>query len=85
MKILKFGLRFWITLGSVFSFLLGWAIFGHSLKPTQPVSNASNEPLPTLEPLPPMGSLSEAPRFQQQPQFFQPSFSSRPMFMTGGS
>ncbi len=82
MKIIKFGLRFWITLGSVFSFLVGWAIFGHSLKPIQPVNTAVAS-LPTLEPLPPMGFSAE-PR-SQQPRSFQPQFSSRPVFITGGS
>ena len=82
MKIIKFGLRFWITLGSVFSFLLGWAILGHSLKPAQPVARV--EAVPTLAPLPPMGSLTTT-NFQQQPQFFQPSIAARPMFVTGGS
>ncbi|MFN8398813.1 MAG: hypothetical protein U0X74_02265 [Anaerolineales bacterium] len=84
MKLLKFGLRFWITLGSVFSFLVGWVIFGHSLRPVQPVSQASLAPLPTLEPLPPMGSLQDSHN-RQFNQFTQPSFSSRPMFMTSGS
>ena len=84
MKLFKFGLRFWITLGSVFSFLIGWVIFGHSLKPTQPVSQANLTTLPTLEPFPPMGGLQDS-RNRQFPQISQPSFSSRPMFMTSGS
>jgi hypothetical protein len=85
MKIIKFGLRFWITLGSVFSFLFGWAIFSHSLKPAQPVSHIAS--LPTLAPLPPMNTLGSDPAlgFQQsqQPSFNQSFF--RPRFMTGGS
>lgn len=85
MKIIKFGLRFWITLGSVFSFLLGWAIFGHSLKPIQPVSKPEFAALPTLEPIPPQGSESDDSGFQQMPQLFRPAIASRPMFVTGGS
>lgn len=84
MKLLKFGLRFWITLGSVFSFLIGWMIFGHSLKPAQPFSQANLTTLPTLEPLPPLGGMQDS-RNRQFPQISQPSFSSRPMFMTSGS
>lgn len=85
MKIVKFGLRFWITLGSVFSFMFGWAIFGHSLKPAQPVSQTAS--LPTLEPLPPLDLTGSDPgiSFQHsQPSSFAQSFF-RPRFMTGGS
>ena len=86
MKIIKFGLRFWITLGSVVSFLFGWAIFGHSLKPAQLVSRTSAETLPPLEPIPPVLSFTDGPRFEQpQTRAFQPRVESRPMFVTSGS
>ncbi len=84
MKLLKFGMRFWITLGSVFSFLFGWAVFSHSLKPAQPLKVEVAQ-APTLEPLPPMNGFNGNGFQSQQPSFFQPSFSPGPFFMTGGS
>ena len=33
MKILKTGMRLWITAISLFSFLIGWVFFAHSGKP----------------------------------------------------
>jgi hypothetical protein len=33
MKIIKKGMRLWITTASVFSFLAGWVFFAHSNKP----------------------------------------------------
>ncbi len=84
MKLLKLGMRFWITLGSVFSFLFGWAVFSHSLKPAQPVKVEAVQ-LPTLEPLPPMNG-SDSGGFQpQQPSFSRPFVNPGPFFMTGGS
>jgi hypothetical protein len=92
MKFLKLGLRLWITIASMFSFLVGWIMLGHSPKPTQPTSSANTAftPLPTLAPLPPLntndGGSSQNQQFffdsQSQPQ---PSFRSRPFFSTGGS
>jgi hypothetical protein len=89
MKILKFGLRLWITIASLFSFLVGWIMLSHSPKPSQAsaLTGALANPLPTLEPLPPLsgqdgGSVQNQQSFFNQPQ---PSFRSRPSFSTGGS
>jgi hypothetical protein len=91
MKLLKTGIRFWITITSVLSFLTGWVMLAHAPKPN-PASSASTNviaPLPTLEPLnAPAGSGSEENNFQNQPFFGeQPSVRSqfRPSFRTGGS
>ncbi len=35
MKLLKFGIRFWITITSVLSFLTGWIMLAHAPKPNQ--------------------------------------------------
>jgi hypothetical protein len=91
MKLLKVGLRFWITLASVFSFIGGWIMLVHAPKPDQ--STSLNQALasapPTLEPLPPMGSLpSGNDTLQNQSLFtFQPPLrsQSRSTFRTGGS
>jgi len=88
MKILKFGLRLWITIASIFSFLVGWILLSHSPKPVQPgtLPEGIVTPLPTLEPL----STDDGQSFQNQQQLFfnnqpQPAFRSRPFFSTGGS
>jgi len=93
MKLLKFGMRFWITLTSVFSFLVGWAMLAHAPKPVQAAAaqpSSSVAPLPTLAPLQPLNFSSNGGGVQQQ-QFsiVQPSapsfFSPRQVFNTGGS
>jgi hypothetical protein len=92
MKFLKLGLRLWITIASLFSFIVGWIMLGHSPKPVQ-ASSSSNSvvaPLPTLAPLPPLNS-DNGINVQNQQLFFdnqsqpQPSFRPRPFFSTGGS
>ena len=91
MKLLKIGIRFWLTLTSVLSFLTGWVMLAHAPKPNQTGLSSSNiaAPLPTLEPLRPLsGSDDNDNNFQNQPLFsVQPSVRSqfRPAFKTGGS
>lgn len=70
MKPLKLGLRVWIAITSVFSFLGGWALFSHSGKPAALFPTAGSsvqaapqvqpsgvQPLPTLAPIPSLDSL----------------------------
>ena len=91
MKLLKFGLRFWITVTSVLSFLTGWVMLSHAPKPNQASSASVNisASLPTLEPLnslPDFGSDDHGS--QNQPLFnVVPGIRSqfRPSFRTGGS
>lgn len=90
MKLLKIGIRFWITLTSVVSFLTGWIMLAHAPKPTQTSFSSSNvaAPLPTLEPLRPLSDFGSDDNVQNQPFFsVQPSVRSqfRPAFRTGGS
>ena len=91
MKILKIGIRFWITLTSVLSFLTGWVMLAHAPKPNQTNFSSSNAvaPLPTLAPLNPLSDFgSDNSNSQNQPLFsVQPSVRSqfRPAFRTGGS
>jgi hypothetical protein len=91
MKFLKIGIRFWITLTSVVSFLTGWIMLAHAPKPNQAGFPSSNvvAPLPTLEPLNPLSGFgSDDNNFQNPPLFsVQPSVRSqfRPAFRTGGS
>ena len=88
MKFLKLGIRFWITLTSVISFLTGWIMLAHAPKPAQSNSSATTvaTPLPTLEPL---NSFETDQDTSQNQSFFsvQPSPRSqfRPSFRTGGS
>jgi hypothetical protein len=62
MRFFKASLRYLIMLASTFSFLGGWILLAHSLKPTQSSSSSSSvasamvpgiaaTPLPTLAPL----------------------------------
>lgn len=97
MKLIKLGIRFWVTIVSVFSFLGGWILLVHAPKPFQGSSSqpsSGNVPLPTLAPLPPLSSQGFDPnqnsfQQQQQPLFnVQPQPRSRgfsPFFSTGGS
>ncbi len=98
MRLMKFALRFWIALTSVFSFLVGWALLAHAPKPVQaktltaPSSAIVVTPLPTLAPLPSLefsgttgGSSILMPQINiQQPQP-APMFSQAPLFSSGGS
>jgi hypothetical protein len=91
MKFLKIGIRFWITITSVLSFLTGWVLLAHAPKPTQSGSGPTtlSTPLPTLEPLNSLSTFgSDDDNFQNQPLFnVQPNTRSqfRPSFRTGGS
>ncbi len=87
MKLLKFGLRFWITVTSVVSFVGGWILLAHAPKPAQ-LSFGNTSSVPTLEPLPPLSAFDSSTSAQTQPLFsVQPRqrFSSNPFFRTGGS
>ncbi len=58
MKIMKTALHYWIAIVSVLSFLAGWGMLAHSLKPVQasqssPLNTAS---LPSLPPIQAFGS-----------------------------
>ena len=88
MKLLKFGLRFWITVTSILSFLTGWIMLAHAPKPGSSSSSSTiTSPLPTLEPLRPLSEFESGDDgFQDQSLFnFQPQNQFRPSFRTGGS
>jgi len=90
MKLLKFGIRTWITIASVASFVVGWIMLVHAPKPYQPTQQAANLTLPTLEPLPSLfdsGFGNNGSNFQNQPMLSlqpRPRFGSS-FFRTGGS
>jgi hypothetical protein len=58
MKIIKTALHYWIAIVSVLSFLVGWGMLAHSLKPVQPSqsSTLNNVSLPALPPIQAFGS-----------------------------
>ncbi len=100
MRLFRIGLRFWITLTSVFSFIAGWILLAHSPKPVQakttsPSPAVNVAPLPTLQPLSPLnfsssnsngGFQSQNFSVQPAPQVQSPSFFAQaPAFTTGGS
>ena len=54
MKIIKTALHYWFAIISVLSFLMGWGMLAHSLKPIQTaqaatVNTASLPALPTIQ------------------------------------
>jgi hypothetical protein len=60
MKILKTALHYWFAFVSVLSFLVGWGLLAHSLKPIQPTQNttANTISLPALPTIQPFGGGS---------------------------
>lgn len=86
MRLLKFGMRFWILISSLASFLVGWAMLAHAPKPIQPVSAS---PLPTLAPLQPLQFNGDDDFFGEGngngPRIVEPSTGFIPSFRTGGS
>jgi len=85
MRLLKFGLRFWITLASVFSFMGGWIMLVHAPKPSQPSQPLDTAAIPTLEPLPPLSDFGFQENNFQSQQFFNMQPRQRSFFRTGGS
>jgi hypothetical protein len=89
MKLLKLGIRFWITLTSLLSFASGWIMLAHAPKPSQ--AEYSSAIATNLEPLPPLSDFNTGGNnFQSQPLFnVQPQprsfFGFNPFFRTGGS
>ncbi len=51
MKLWKSIIRIWITLTSLVSFLIGWAVLAHSPKPN-PFKASDLPPMPELKPVP---------------------------------
>ncbi len=90
MKVWKLGLRVWIAIASVFSFLLGWILFAHSAKPVsilgqtvqpQPALASPLQPVPTTPPL-----YDPQTGFQNfQPIAPQPQMQFQPFLRSGGS
>jgi hypothetical protein len=60
MKIIKTALHYWFAIISVLSFLVGWGMLAHSLKPVQPtqVTNVNTTSLPALPPIQAFGGAS---------------------------
>jgi hypothetical protein len=89
MKLLKNGIRLWITLASVLSFAMGWVMLARAPKPNPIGSTKIVTPLPALKPLNSFADFdSDEDGFQSQPFFnAQPRINSqfRPAFRTGGS
>jgi len=84
MKIIKRGMRLWITIASVFSFFGGWILLAHANKPaplqfTQPAISApaSNSSFQSNNSNFPSGGFSFP--IQSQPTF------NRPILRTAGS
>ncbi len=84
MKIFKRGMRVWITVASVFSFLGGWVLLAHSNKPAplqvaQPSVSSPSTSSPFQPANPGFNSGGFSFPFQSQTTF------NRPFLRTGGS
>ena len=87
MKTLKKFLRYWFAVASVLTFMGGWAMLAHSLKPTQP-TQASNTSSATLQNLPPIQAYDGTSNGGSSLSLISPgiqSNSSFPILRTGGS
>ena len=60
MKIIKSATHYWIAILSVLSFLVGWGMLAHSLKPVQTTRATSQNTaaLPNLPPIQAFGGLT---------------------------
>ncbi len=99
MRFFKASLRTLIMLASTFSFLGGWILLAHSLKPISSSSSSASSaivlgiaatPLPTLAPLPGSDVQQQTQSVQQNPftivaQPQQPQVQTMPVFTTSGS
>ena len=90
MKLLKFGIRTWITLASVMSFAAGWVMLVHAPKPYQAPQQFASAAPQTLDPLPPLSQFGQDDNNFQSQQFFsiqqqRPRFGGNSFFRTGGS
>jgi hypothetical protein len=94
MNPVKIGLRIWIAITSILSFIFGWMLFSHSGKPAplistqQPVgSQPSNYAMPDLPPVPSIDQLTTGSSALQPlpslPQTTSPNFF--PRFRSRGS
>ena len=61
MKIIKVALHYWFAAVSILSFLLGWGMLAHSLKPVQPglATTLDSASLPALPPIQPYNGGSQ--------------------------
>ncbi|HLO27991.1 MAG TPA: hypothetical protein VK249_02575 [Anaerolineales bacterium] len=91
MKLLRIGLRVWLMIASVLSFVGGWILLVHAPKPNQGASlyGVTTQTRPTLEPLPPLSNFGGGGDDSQNQFLFnvQPPVrsQSRSFFTTGGS
>ena len=84
MKIIKKGMRVWITVASMFSFVAGWVFFAHSNKPAPLQINTPSQSAPaSSSSIQSFNSNTSSNGFsifsQRQSNFFQPRL------RTGGS
>jgi hypothetical protein len=62
MKIFRTVLHYWFVIVSVFSFLVGWGMLAHSLKPIQPTQTGSENAASQLN-LPPIRAFGSGQNF----------------------
>jgi hypothetical protein len=88
MKFIKTILRYWFAIVSVLSFLVGWGMLAHSLKPTQSSGSnpAYNITLPQLPPIQAFGGGNGGlQNFSTSNNVSQSNSGFRPRLRSGGS
>jgi hypothetical protein len=87
MKIIKTLLHYWFAFISILSFLIGWGMLAHSLKPIQPTQNstASSLSLPALPPIQAFGTGNGSGNGLVLSAPSNQSSTFRPRLRTGGS
>jgi hypothetical protein len=82
MKIIKTALHYWFAIISVVSFLAGWGMLAHSLKPIQPTQTTASLPA-----LPPIQAYNGGPGNGSGLNFSTPNNQSGffPILRSGGS
>ncbi len=88
MKLWKVLIRIWLTLVSLISFVIGWAVIAHAPKPNQ-FNPASVPAAPKLNPVPSLDQVINSSNDQSQ-SFFQQLQSAQsvqrmPVLRSGGS
>lgn len=86
MKIIKKAIHYWFAIVSAISFLVGWGMLAHSLKPIQPTQLSVNSvSLPALPPIQAFGNDSGNGSGLDFPAPNSQSNFGFPLLRTGGS
>jgi len=81
MKIIRTALHYWFAIISILSFLVGWGMLAHSLKPIQPAQGTAGNTA-SLQALPPIQAFGNGLNFTAPSSQSNTGF---PILRSGGS